>query len=36
MREIALEVEAAFSATFEYDPLLGWQVGGGGGGGVRC
>jgi hypothetical protein len=26
MREIALEVEAVFSATFEYDALLGWQV----------
>jgi hypothetical protein len=27
MREIALEVEAVFNATFEYDALLGWQVG---------
>lgn len=28
IREIALEVEAAFSAVMEYDPMLGWQVGG--------
>ncbi|GBF98523.1 hypothetical protein Rsub_11514 [Raphidocelis subcapitata] len=26
IREIALEVEAAFSAVLEYDPQLGWQA----------
>lgn len=26
VKEIALEVEAQFSATFEYSPLLGWQA----------